>query len=94
MFLGRVVTPGEPLWIDEDRAYALALLSYEADQCSGCGGRRSQTTDPAMDGHFKATPIRCFGCEAVAKASKNPDLNPDGLYYAVSPIKDWRRPGD
>jgi len=90
VFLGRVVAPGEPLWTDEDRAYALALLAHDADVCSGCGALRSETTDPAMDGRYRATPIRCFGCEAVAKASKNPDMNPDGLYYAVKPIKDRR----
>jgi hypothetical protein len=34
--MGRVVAEGEPLWLDEDRAWALALLEVEADSCPEC----------------------------------------------------------
>ncbi|MGW8901665.1 hypothetical protein [Streptomyces sp. NPDC055753] len=35
--MGRVVADGEPLWLPEDRAWALALLQVEADACPDCG---------------------------------------------------------
>ena len=88
--MGRAVAPGEPLWTEEDRAYALALAVYEADQCSGCGRPRSETTDPEMDGMYRATAMRCHGCAAVAKASKNNDYEPEGLYFAVTPTRRHR----
>lgn len=50
IFLGRVVGRGEPTWLDDDRAWAMALLEVEADTHS-CGHPLSETT--ATDAHGK-----------------------------------------
>lgn len=69
MFLGRVVEPGEPLWLDEDRDYALALHWLEAETCSGCGQPRSESTAIENDGGYRIEPIRCHACAAMARQS-------------------------
>jgi len=89
--MGRAVRPGEPLWTEEDRAFALALLVHESEQCSGCGRPRGETTDPKMDGMYRAVAMRCHGCAAVARASKNNDHEPEGLYFTVTPAHAHRR---
>lgn len=71
MFLGRVPAPGEPLWTDEDRGWAMALLEYEADICSGCGQPRSQSTLAKNEFRYEAEALRCHGCKAVAVESEN-----------------------
>ena len=38
VFLGRPTpAPGEPMWLDQDRAIALVWQSEQHDTCSGCG---------------------------------------------------------
>lgn len=37
MFTGRVVAPGEPVFLPEDTALALALAQEEQDTCPSCG---------------------------------------------------------
>ncbi len=94
MFLGAPLPgPGQVLWTDEDRAFALALLAVEAELCSGCGLPRSQTTDPAMQDEYTADAIRCHCCAAVALAAE-PFVKPKdqaGLLFAVRPRNPHRR---
>lgn len=71
VFLGRIPRRGEPLWTDEDRAWAIALLEYEADLCSGCGQPRSETTEAANETKYTTTALRCHGCAAVARESEH-----------------------
>lgn len=61
-------TPGEPLWTDEDRAWALALLAYEADQCPDCGQPRSISHSPEAESKYRAELTRCHACAAAAAA--------------------------
>ncbi|WP_327337403.1 hypothetical protein OG384_14985 [Streptomyces sp. NBC_01324] len=68
MFLGRVVAPGEPLWIEEDRAWALALAEVEADTCPDCGQPWSEATDPVNEFEYRAELIMCHSCATSAKA--------------------------
>jgi hypothetical protein len=68
VFLGRVVEQGEPLWLDEDRAWALALLEAEANACPDCGQPWDVATDKANEFEFRAHLIRCHACTASAKA--------------------------
>jgi len=71
VFLGRVPVPGEPLWTDEDRGWAIALLEYEADICSGCGQPRSESMDPENEFRYRPTVLRCHACKTVADAADN-----------------------
>lgn len=94
IFLGRVQAAGEPLWTDDDRQWALALLEYEADLCPGCGRSRTETTHPDADGGYEGTAIRCHGCAAVARMSElhsKAPHDPRGLYISVRPRGEIRR---
>lgn len=86
MFLGRIPVPGEPLWTDDDREWAMALLAYEADLCE-CGQPRSESTDPASEGAYRAEPLRCHACSVIARsgeafAQAGGDVK--GLLYSVT----------
>lgn len=86
MFLGRVPVPGEPLWTDEDRGWAIALLEYEADMCPGCGQPRSQSTLPENESKYESEAVRCHGCKAVAVESERfsvPNADTRGLLVGV-----------
>lgn len=66
VFLGRVVSAGEPLWLDEDRAWALALADVEADSCPDCKRPWSETSSPESEGTYQAEVLRCHACSAGA----------------------------
>ncbi|MFR9796636.1 hypothetical protein ACL02U_12130 [Streptomyces sp. MS06] len=67
IFLGRPWPgPGEPLWLDDDRAWALTLAEVEADTCADCGQPWSEATDPAHEGRWHAAVVRCHACAAAA----------------------------
>ncbi|MFJ2631056.1 hypothetical protein ACIO6U_03705 [Streptomyces sp. NPDC087422] len=59
--------PGEPLWTDEDRAWALALAQVEADVCPDCGHPWSETTAAAAEERYTAEVVRCHACTAGAQ---------------------------
>jgi hypothetical protein len=87
VFLGRLVQPGEPLWLDDDRDWALALTEYENDICDGCGQPRSQTTAPEAEYAYRAVAIRCHGCKTAAGATEpftSPGATTAGLLIAVT----------
>lgn len=68
IFLGRPApAPGEPLWLPEDRWWALALAEVEAGICRDCGHPLVESTAPENSGKYKAGLVRCFGCLAVSK---------------------------
>lgn len=78
---------GEPLWLAEDRAWALALLQVEADKCPDCGHPWAEATDIGNEFKFKAEVVRCHACTAGAKAvsayqNKNGDSR--GLHVHVT----------
>ncbi|MFD9405398.1 hypothetical protein ACFWA4_42115, partial [Streptomyces sp. NPDC060011] len=68
VFMGRVVADGEPLWLPEDRAWALALLQVEADACPDCGQPWGEATDKANEFAYRAELIRCHACTTSASA--------------------------
>lgn len=79
VFLGRVVYPGDPAWLDRD---ADAVLWWQANVCSGCGQLLSESMDPANEYKYEAEGLWCFGDraihrEAVAMAGKNPHQDAD-----------------
>jgi hypothetical protein len=88
VFLGRPwPAPGESLWLDEDREWALALLDLEADTCPGCGQPHHEASDPANEGRYTASPHRCHACATVTKAVRawrESGGSSDGLTFYVT----------
>jgi len=71
----------EPEWDEDTRGHALALAELEADTCSGCGGRLSETLhqkdhpDPRWDvGADVCT--RCRSMEKAQRAQSEKDHDP------------------
>jgi len=95
VFLGRVVQQGEPLWLPEDRAWALALLEVEADACPDCGQPWSQATAPENEFAYKADLLMCHACATSAKtvrAHQDKRGSTDGLHVHLikRPTNDGR----
>lgn len=67
MFLGRIPEPGESLWTDDDRAWAMALLSVEAEVCKGCGQPLYESTDQALEEGWQAEVIKCHACAIAGR---------------------------
>lgn len=72
IFLGRPVPgPGEPLWLPDDRAWAIALRRVEADECPGCGNLLSETLRDDNDRDYTVTVhgvcTACYVKEAAVK---------------------------
>ena len=82
MFLGRVPAPGEATWTDSDRAWALALTVFEADQ-HHCGQPASESFDPDNEDAYVASGARCHACAAAARKAAT-FKNLDGLSISVS----------
>lgn len=87
VFLGRVVADGEPLWLEEDRAWALALAQVEADSCPECGQPWGEATDKNNEFAYQADLIRCHACTASAtavQAYQDKGGRPEGLHVHVT----------
>lgn len=69
MFLGRVVSPGEPQWLELDRDYAISYEQAMADVCRGCGSRRSLWD--ADDMAYVGQQDHCPGCLTLDQERKN-----------------------
>ncbi|QXE36212.1 hypothetical protein KQY30_20155 [Streptomyces sp. GMY02] len=61
--------PGEPLWLDEDRAWALALTEVEGDVCPDCGQPWSEASKIDNEYAYTAEVVRCHACLAGAQAA-------------------------
>ncbi|OQO89933.1 hypothetical protein B1813_19020 [Saccharomonospora piscinae] len=49
----------------------LALLEYEGQVCSGCGGWLPETAAPEAEGRYVAhPPHRCHRCDAVQRKQR------------------------
>ena len=75
MFTGRPTpAPGEPLFLEEDTAAALALAEEERDTCPSCGLPKAWCRDPANQfGAFEAHEATCFATYALAVHRKGVD---------------------
>jgi hypothetical protein len=75
VFTGRPTpTPGEPLFLEEDTAAALALAEEERDTCPSCGLPKAWCRDPkAQFGAFEAHEDTCFATYALAVHRKGVD---------------------
>jgi hypothetical protein len=61
--------PGEPLWLEDDRAWALALQVVEADVCPDCRQPWSEATSKDNEYAWRAELARCHACAAAARAT-------------------------
>lgn len=69
IFLGQPwPQPGEPLWQEEDRAWAYALAAVEAAVCPDCGKPWDEASDPANEELWHAEITRCHACAAGHRA--------------------------
>lgn len=81
------MAPGEPLWLDEDRAWALALAEVERDACPGCGHPWSETSASDSEDTYDVTLLRCHACAAGASASRRFQQaggDPQGLHLSIT----------
>jgi hypothetical protein len=60
--------PGEPLWGDEDRAWALALLQVESEGCPDCGHPWAESSHADNEFAYQAELVRCHACATSIKA--------------------------
>lgn len=75
MFLGRVVGPQDPQWLDTDRGYALAWQLDKAATCS-CGTRADEwETD--REAYVGATHY-CRGCDISSMQQADLPKDPHG----------------
>lgn len=63
---GRTVVTREPEWDDEQRMIALAMESYEANICPGCGSHYQHSMDDQVGRLVEHRKIKCLDCEAIA----------------------------
>lgn len=85
--MGRVVAPGEPLWLPEDRAWALALAEVEKDSCPDCGQPWSEASKVENEYAYKAELLRCHACATGARTAhhfQESGGDPKGLHVAIA----------
>lgn len=73
VLLGRPLpAPGEPLFTDEDTAYAVALAEEEQATCPSCGLLKVVCRDPAYQFAFEARQEQCHAMAALAAFQQSP----------------------
>lgn len=74
------------MWLDEDRAWALALAEVEADQCPDCHQPWSEVSLPAAENTYEPELLRCHACAAGATklaAYQKADGDTRGLHVSI-----------
>lgn len=79
------VSTTETEWDDTQQAWMIAYHLYEADRCSGCGGRWSETTDRKNEEAYVTEAIRCHSCtaRAIAHEAAQNVHQPSAVYRIV-----------
>jgi hypothetical protein len=90
VFCGRVVGPGEPLWLADDRRAALEYQAYKKSLCPGCQRPRSESFDVGMDDAYSVVALQCHACAARDRRAYNTSRDAGtsplfGRYYLVTP---------
>lgn len=74
MFLGRVVGPGDPQWLDEDREKVHAVLHAGIGECANCGSREEDWRDadgfPLEEPTWMVDFVHCLGCDEIERAQR------------------------
>lgn len=101
MFLGRVVGPGEPLWLPDDADKVIAYRRWEASLCGTCRTRKADWLDadglPLDPPPYQPVAHRCPGCADVARLNRHlgeMKADVDGAFVALEPFDPDRRPFD
>ena len=72
-----MVAEGEPLWLEDDRSYAIALHRVEADMHHACGRPWSEAMDPENAERYTVDELGvCAACYALAAKSGDPKPSP------------------
>lgn len=64
----------------------MALLAYEADLCE-CGQPRSESMEARNEDAYRAEPLRCHACAAIAHGAERfvqPNAKTAGLFFSVT----------
>jgi hypothetical protein len=69
VFLGRVVAPGDPTWLDTDRELALAWQHNKRETCPGCGTRPDEWAED--EDAYLSDHVQCQGCLRLAEEQEN-----------------------
>jgi len=73
------VADGEPLWLEDDRGYAIALARVEADVHHACGRPYSEAMDPENAERYTVDDLGiCAACYALA--AKMDQDKPEPMY--------------
>lgn len=83
VFLGRVVGPGDPMWLEDDQDKALEWLRREKQKCPGCRTTREEwQRDPTA--YIGAHEI-CPFCEVLEQERDNVDDDAKGVRVYLRP---------
>jgi hypothetical protein len=86
VFLGRVVKDGEPLWLPEDTAHAIAWRLHLDGIHDGCGQPLEECMSPDAEGSYEVTALRCHACaeqERAAAAFAEGAGDREGLFFTI-----------
>lgn len=65
------MTTREPEWTDDDRAWLLALIEEEHQECPGCGHPYAETTDQKNRYGWRVQKATCQACEVLEAQADN-----------------------
>jgi hypothetical protein len=83
VFFGRVVEPGEPLWLPDDTEVAIGFEQWVAAVCPNCGLHRLDW-EHEHDETFKGRIETCFGCVELADTRRSiPEKTADDRKMAL-----------
>lgn len=97
MFTGRVVAEGEPLFLADDTAKAVALAEEERDTCPACGMPKAWCRDPVNQfGAFEPVEDFCWASYRLsdhrrAKVEQMGESQRDALQLSVR-FREGREP--
>lgn len=83
-------TVRDPLFTEQDIDEALALVAYDAENCSGCGLPKAETFNPLNEWAYEAETFACAACAARRRAEHRLTVL-DGVYSFVRK-RERRRP--
>lgn len=84
VFLGRIVYPGDPQWLEDDAQAAIDWDTFDRSRCPGCGQPRDECMAHEDEAPvYEVTMARCHACSAASAEGKAFDGNQAGLYPLV-----------
>lgn len=76
-------SPGESLWLDDDRAWAYALAEEEAALCpGGCGQLTVESTARDADDSYDVHVVTCHACAARQRRTEGSTI--EGALISVT----------